>query len=695
MTLCIIRKAGVKAMSKLVIVESPSKSKTIEQYLGSDYTVESSKGHIRDLAISGPGGLGLDIENGFKPRYVVIDDKQDIVDKLKQAAEKSEAVFLATDPDREGEAISWHLQKVLELESQDIPTHRVIFHEVTRDAVKSAFEEPRKIDHNLVASQETRRILDRIIGFKLSKLLQNKIKSKSAGRVQSAALRMVVEREQEIEAFEPEEYWKITATFDAFEAQLAKLDGKKAKLPDETSAQSVLDRLDDTYRIAGVKKKKRRQSPFNAFTTSSLQQEASNRLNLGGQRTMMLAQSLYEGVDLKDETVGLITYMRTDSTRLSDTFVKRTQGYIKEHYGSSYIGYRRKSKKQKAAQDAHEAIRPTDINRTPEAMKPYLNKDEHRLYKLIYARALASLMKSAQFERTTFTLENNGAEFRASAQEMLFDGYLKVYGAYQDIETGVLPDKTEGDSIIPKSVDKSQHFTSPPPRFNEASLIKEMEEKGIGRPSTYSLIVSTLKKRRYVRVEKKRFFPTNQGRLTIEKLRQYFDDIVSVGYTAEMENILDDIANDGIDHQQVVADFYNEFMPLVEKANKEMEKLEPKLTGEKCPKCGRDMVYRESRYGTFEACSGFPKCKYIKPDENEPENKETGITCPKCKKGEIVLRKARRGKNKGKTFYACNNFPKCKNILRGKPTGEKCAQCDDLKVELDDGTVACNDKDCG
>ncbi len=680
-------------MDKLVIVESPSKSKTIKQYLGNDYEVLSSKGHIRDLAISGTGGLGLDIENNFKPRYTVLDDKQKTIDALKKAADKASAVFLATDPDREGEAISWHLKEVLELESDKKPTHRVIFNEVTKDAVQQAFENPRDIDLHLVSSQETRRILDRIIGFKLSKLLQSKIKSKSAGRVQSAALKMIVDREREIEAFTPEEYWKITAHFNEFDAELSKIKKRKPSLKNEEEADKLLKSLQDVFKVQSVKDKERRRAPKAPFTTSSLQQEASTRLNMSGQRTMMTAQKLYEGIDLKSETVGLITYMRTDSTRLSDSFIKPAKSHIRKEYGEDYVGRYRKSQTKEGAQDAHEAIRPTDIRNHPKKVKPYLKDDEYRLYKMIYARALAALMRPAVLKNTTMILKNADAEFKAKAQEMLFEGYLKVYGPYQSIETSNLPEFKEGDTLNAKKVEKSQHFTSPPARFTEARLIKEMEEKGIGRPSTYSQTVSTLKKRRYVTTKEKKFTPTEQGRLTIEKLEQYFARIISVDYTAQMEDVLDDIANEDIDHLEIIADFYNRFIPLVEKANKEMEKAAPKLTGEKCPKCGRDMVYRTSRYGTFEACSGFPDCKYIKNDKKKEPNK-TGLTCPKCKKGEIVEREAKRGRNKGKTFFACDNFPKCKNILRGKPTGDACKGCDDLMVELDDGSVVCNNKKC-
>ncbi len=679
---------------KLVIVESPSKSKTIEQYLGKDYKVLSSKGHIRDLAISGPGGLGLDIEDGFKPNYSILKDKQSIVNALKKETKHADSVYLATDPDREGEAISWHLEEVLGLKESDIPSRRVIFNEVTKDAVQSAFDHPRDIDFNLVSSQETRRILDRIIGFKLSKLLQNKIKSKSAGRVQSAALKILVDRELEIEAFNPEEYWKVTAHFPHFDAELSKVNSRKAKLGSESATDKVLDALSDTFTVDDLKKRERKRSPKQAFTTSTLQQEASNKLNMGGSRTMMVAQSLYEGINLGDETVGLITYMRTDATRMSQSFIKPAKGFIKKHYGDDYVGRVRPNQTKKNAQDAHEAIRPTSIKHHPDKVKSRLTRDEHRLYRMIYMRAVASLMAPAKIESTTLDLKNNHTMFRAKAQALVFDGYLKLYKDYEKVDVSELPDFNPGDTLKSDTIEKSQHFTSPPPRYTEARLIKEMEELGIGRPSTYSQTVATLKKRNYVSIDEKKFVPTDRGRLTIEKLQGFFSEIISVDYTAKMETVLDDIAKGDEDQNEVVESFYSTFIPLVEKANEKMEKIAPQYTGESCPKCGRPMVYRESRYGTFEACSGYPDCKYIKPDENRQEPEKTGITCPKCKKGEIVMRTAKRGRNKGNTFYACNNFPKCKNVLRGKPTGDKCEACDDLMVEMDDGSVVCNDKSC-
>ncbi len=684
---------GVDNMKNLVIVESPSKSKTIEQYLGKDYVVLSSKGHIRDLAISKAGGLGLDIENDFAPEYRILKEKKKTVESLKKAAKKASAIYLATDPDREGEAISWHLKEVLESVKSDEAFHRVIFNEVTKDAVLDAFKAYRDIDYNLVSSQETRRILDRIIGFKLSKLLQNKIKSKSAGRVQSAALKILVDKEREIDAFTSEEYWKIKAFFEGFEAELSKLNNRKPKLKNETEAQNVLDQLRETYSVDSIKKKSRKRAPKAPFTTSTLQQEASYKLNYTSQRTMIIAQKLYEGIELKDETVGLITYMRTDSTRMSKSFISPAQSFIESEYGNDYLGKYRSSRTKKNAQDAHEAIRPTNVKYHPDAISKYLSKDEYKLYKLIYARAIGSLMAPAIFETTSLKLANTNTIFSAKAQSLLFDGYLKVYGAYESNEASTLPDLKENAELTQKSIEKTQHFTQPPARYTEAKLIKEMEKLGIGRPSTYSQTVSTLKKRNYIKIEEKKFIPTDQGKLTIEKLEKFFDRIISVDYTAKMEGILDDIASNDADQTKVVKEFYDTFIPLVEKANEKMEKIAPKTTGEQCPKCGSPMVYRESRYGTFEACSAYPDCKYIKPQEGKKEPENTHVKCPKCKQGDIVKREAKRGKNKGNSFYACNNFPKCKNILKGRPTGEKCDDVDDLMVELDTGEIVCNSQE--
>lgn len=682
-------------MKKLVIVESPSKSKTIEQYLGSDYKVLSSKGHIRDLAISGVGGLGLDIEDNFTPKYDVIKEKKKVVSELKKAADQADELYLATDPDREGEAISWHLGEVLDAENKH--TKRVIFNEITKSAVLEAFESPRDIDLDLVSSQETRRIIDRIIGFKLSKLLQNKIKSKSAGRVQSATLKILVDKEIEIEAFVEEEYWKVKAIFKDFEADLAKYKGKNIVLNNEDETNLLLSKLAEEFEVKSVETKKRNRDTKLPFTTSSLQQEASTKLNFSSQKTMLLAQKLYEGIELESETTGLITYMRTDSTRISNTFSYPGIEYIKKTYGEEYAGRVKGAKKGINVQDAHEAIRPTSIYNTPEKIRRFLSKDELALYSLIYRRAIASLMKPAVISTTTIDLQSNDASFKASAQELVFDGYLKVYGNYESVPTSDLPPLKEGDKIKPLSIDKQQNFTKPPARFTEARLIKEMEDLGIGRPSTYSQTISTLKKRKYVSVKEKKFIPTEQGRLTIDKLNEFFSQIISVDYTARMEKVLDDISTGNEEQTNIVSSFYNAFIPMVDKANENMEKVAPKFTGEQCPKCGSEMVFRNSRYGTFEACSNYPSCKYIKQKETvKKEVVTTGVKCTKCGEGEIVERTAKSGKNKGKQFYACDNFPKCKNMLFYKPTGEHCPDCGQLLMVDNKGKTICQDtKNCG
>ena len=681
---------------KLVIVESPSKSKTIEQYLGEEYTVLSSKGHIRDLAISGAGGLGLDIENDFAPKYEIIKEKKKVVSDLIKAVKDSDEIFLATDPDREGEAISWHLKETLKIKDQ--PTKRVIFNEITKDAVVKAFDTPRDVDMDVVSSQETRRILDRIIGFKLSKLLQNKIKSKSAGRVQSATLKIIVDKEKEIDAFITEEYWKVKALFKEFDAELTKFKGKNIDLKNEEDTLALLSTLGEDFNVSNVEVKERKRETKLPFTTSSLQQEASNKLSFSSQKTMLIAQKLYEGIDLKDETVGLITYMRTDSVRLSDTFSYPALAYITEQYGKDYAGFVRKdTKKVKNVQDAHEAIRPTNIYHTPSSVKKYLSKDEFTLYSVIYNRAVASLMKPAIIRGTNVDLMNNDALFKANAQELVFDGYLKVYGAYEKVPASELPPMEIGNSLQAEEIEKTQNFTKPPARFSEARLIKEMEDLGIGRPSTYSQTIATLKKRKYVTIKEKKFTPTEQGILTISKLDEFFEQIVSVDYTARMESVLDEISMGQEDQTNIVSTFYKSFIPMVENANKNMEKIAPKFTGEVCPKCGSEMVFRNSRYGTFEACSNFPACKHIKQkDTVKKEVVSTGIKCTKCGEGEIVERQAKNGKNKGKIFYACNNFPKCKNMIFGKPTGEICPKCGSVLMEDANGGILCQDtKNCG
>lgn len=659
---------------KLVIVESPSKSKTIEKYLGSDYVVTSSKGHVRDLATSGKEGLGIDVENNFQPKYVINKDKKEVVKELKQLVKKADDVYLATDPDREGEAISWHLAQVLNVDMDK--ENRVVFNEVTKDAVVDALNHPRKIDQNLVKSQETRRVLDRIIGFKLSKLLQKKIKSKSAGRVQSVALRLIVEREREIEAFVPEEYWKVKAEFEKdqieFTAELAKYRNKKIEIKNEEQANEVYSALNKEFEVGSVKKTTKKRESKPPFITSTLQQEASSKLGFKARKTMMIAQKLYEGIALEDETVGLITYMRTDSTRLSDVFVSSAKDYIEEKYGKDYLGRVKTSKKKENVQDAHEGIRPTSALRTPESIKKYLSKDELKLYSLIYARAMASIMAPAKFDATSVVLLNNGYEFKTSGSVIKFDGYLRVYGDYEKQTNEILPELKDKEMLESKKIEKTQHFTKPPARYSEARLIREMEELGIGRPSTYALIIDTIQTRGYVELVDRAFKPTESGILTSDRLTQYFDDIINVEYTAKMEHELDDIAEGEDDYVHALSTFLDKFQPLLDEAYDKMEVIAPKKTGEKCPECGHDLVERKGRFGTFVACENYPECKYIKKDPVKLEY--TGEECPKCG-GKMVFKNGRFGR-----FEACSNYPECKYIKNSKKkepvmTDEVCPNC--------------------
>ena len=671
-------------MSELVIVESPAKSKTIEKYLGSNYHVVSSKGHIRDLATTGKYGLGIDIEDGFKPNYVPIKGKKKDIAALKKLASSSDKVILATDPDREGEAISWHLYDELGLDEKK--SERVVFNEITKDVVIDAINHPRKIDMDLVKSQETRRMLDRIIGFRLSKLMQRKTGGKSAGRVQSVALKLIVDREREILAFVPEEYWTIEADFKSFKASLEKYHGKKVEIKNEIEADEILNKLSLSFKIDSVEEKEKLKKPKDPFRTSTLQQMAANRLNFSSSKTMQIAQKLYEGMNIGSETVGLITYMRTDSTRLSDVFVEDTKNYIKGKYGAQYVGSVKQAKEPKGAQDAHEAIRPTSIMRTPESIKEYLSNDEYKLYRLIYIRSLAYLMSSAKTLATTVNLENNGYMFKATGSVLKFDGYLKVYQEYEDNEDVILPDfkNYNSDVVIADKIEKFQHFTKPAPRYTEASLIKEMESLGIGRPSTYATIMKTILDRGYVKLEDKKFFLTDIGFETTDKLQEFFSNIVNVEYTANMETELDEIADHKINNVEVLQKFYDEFSPLVDKAFKEMEKKEPEKTGEVCPECGSDLVVRKGKYGEFVACSNYPTCKYIKKDVKEVKS---FAKCPKCGH-DIIERKTK----KGKVFYGCSNFPKCQYATWYEPTGETCPNCQNLLV-MKNKNVLC--EECG
>ena len=558
-------------MSKnLVIVESPSKSKTIEKYLGSDYKVVSSKGHIRDLSTTGKFGLGVDIDNDFKANYIPIPGKQKVISDLKKNVKESSMVYLATDPDREGEAISWHLKEALDI--KDNAYERVLFHEITKDKVLEAFKSPRKIDIDLVKSQETRRILDRIIGFRLSKLMRSKTGGKSAGRVQSVALKLIVDREREIEAFVSEEYWTVTSVFKDFEAVLFNYKDEEIKLTNESDTDKVINNLGDEFVVNSIEQKEKNKKARPPFITSTLQQDASNKLNFPAKKTMSLAQKLYEGIDIGSETVGLITYMRTDSIRLSDQFIKEGYKFINDTYGKEYVGYVKVSKKKDNVQDAHEAIRPTSIFRTPKKMKEYLTSDEYKLYELIYCRALASLMADAKVNATTIILRNNDYDFKATGQVLIFDGYLKVYKEFESSEDKVLPDLKNKDVLNAKSIEKEQHFTQPPARYTEAKLIKEMEDLGIGRPSTYATVIDTIKEREYVKLVEKKFVPTEMGIETTDKLQEFFSGIINVEYTANMEKDLDEIAEEKEDNIKVLHEFYDSFEPLVKKAFGEMER---------------------------------------------------------------------------------------------------------------------------
>ncbi|HAB67526.1 MAG TPA: type I DNA topoisomerase [Firmicutes bacterium] len=668
-------------MKKLVIVESPSKSKTIEKYLGNDFKVVASMGHIRDLATTGKFGLGVDVDNDFLPSYIPMKGKKKVITDLKKLTKEAEQVYLATDPDREGEAISWHLKEALGIKKN---YERVTFNEITKDVILSAFENPRDIDMDLVKSQETRRILDRIIGFRLSKLMQSKTGGKSAGRVQSVALKLIVDREREIEAFIPEEYWSITALFGEMKAELEKYKNKKIELHNEEETDKVINSLGKEYHITDIECKEKNKKGVMPFKTSTLQQTAVNRLNFPSSKTMRIAQKLYEGIDIGSETVGLITYMRTDSERLSPVFVNEAFKYIKETYGDKYVGAVKQQKKNENMQDAHEGIRVTSAYRTPESLKKYLSADEYKLYSLIYARSLACLMADAKVKATAVTLLNNDYLFKATGSVLIFDGYLKVYGMYESSEDVILPDLTGITVLEADEVLKEQHFTKPAPRYTESSLIKELEKLGIGRPSTYATIMETIKARDYVIVEDKKFVPTKIGIETTDKLQEGFSDIINVEYTANMENDLDEIAEAKINNVKVLRDFYDKFEPLVEDAFKTMEKKEAEQTGESCPECGNPLVIRTGRYGEFVACSNYPECKYIKKEEVPVIDI---CNCPNCN-GKIVEKKSR----KGKIFYGCNNYPKCKTAYWYKPIDKMCPECGSMLLDKGKKIICSNDE---
>ena len=692
-----------RCFMKLLIVESPAKCKTIGNYLGEEYLVESSIGHIRDLKIKGKGGFGVDIENNFQPEYSILKDKGEIVEKLKSVANLAEHIYLATDPDREGEAISWHLSEVLE--QPDEKVSRIVFNEITKNAILKAIQNDRDIDMDLVHSQESRRILDRIIGFRLSSLLQQKIGSKSAGRVQSVALKLVVDREKEIEAFDKVEYWDLAAilnkeiagnTYTLRAKFFGRKDEKMTLSSEEETNQVIATLKEDEYKIIDINKKERNRASRPPFITSTLQQDAGAKFNYNAKRVMGIAQKLYEGVELGKERVGLITYMRTDSIRLSDEFVSSAKKYITEKYGEKYYKGTKKAPKGKNIQDAHEAIRPTNIARTPESVKKYLAADEYKIYSLIYNRAIASLMSDAILEDTKVDIENQGYIFNLTGEITLFDGFLTIYeeSSLVDEEENLdhLPELSVGEYLPFQEISKEQKFTSPPYRYTEARLIRKMEELGIGRPSTYALTMETLRARAYVAMEKKTFVPTAQGRLTTEQLELFFSSIINVKYTADMENTLDKIAEGNAIWYEELRKFYDVFAPLIENARDNMVKIYPKITDEFCPECGLPLFIRRGPFGEFTACSGYPHCRYIKKAPKK-EVVTTGVVCPICGEGEVVERTSARGRSKGALFYACSRFPKCKATFSGIPTGEKCEVCGAPMIQVGE-IIRCNSERC-
>ena len=662
---------------KLVIVESPTKCTTIKRYLGKNYIVVASLGHIRDLARSGKGGLGVDIENDFKPTYKISSGKYAVVKNLKEQAKRCDEVILATDPDREGEAIAWHLTQVLGLDVKT--TKRLEFHEITRDSINHAINNPRTIDMNLVSSQETRRIIDRIIGFKLSTLLYNKIHSRSAGRVQSATLKIIADHEKEIENFVIEEYHKINVTA-SFNGQTYAINIKRNKPVSTTEeALEILNNIPENLEVIDVKKEVKKREAKAPFTTSTLQQAAYNKYKFKTEETQSIAHKLYEGIDLGGEHVGLISYMRTDSTRLSPTYINRAKNYIIEAFGEEYVGNKTKFKEGKMAQDAHEAIRPTGNHRTPDSIKQYLTRNQYLLYKLVYERTLASLMAPKKEEITTVTIKGNDIIFTLEGVRILFDGYERL-SKEENSNKIMLPEIKNGDIFKVESKSEEQKFTQPPAHYSEAKIVNIMESVGIGRPSTYASTISTLSKRKYVTDADGVLKITDQGDKTSHVLDKYFPDIVNAKYTAQMDEKLDNIQAGSSSIVKMLNDFYNSFIKEFDKASKLMYKDEEEKTGENCPECGSPLIYKDGKFGRFICCSNYPKCNYIKKEPKEVVY--TGENCPVCGKPLVE-----RTYNKDKKFVACSGYPKC-NYIKPDPNkpakqekqpaklvGRKCPKC--------------------
>ena len=663
----------------LVIVESPTKAKTIERYLGKNFKVVASKGHLRDLPKS---KMGVDIEHNYEPHYISIRGKGDLIKSLKKEAAKADAVYLASDPDREGEAISWHLAHLLGLDL-NAPI-RVEFNEITKDAIKEAFKNPRKIDMDLVDAQQARRILDRLVGYTLSPILWKKVKKGlSAGRVQSIAVKLIIDRENEIKAFVPEEYWTLEGQFKkekkAFTANYYGTSAEKANLEKEKTVKAVMSEISEKkpFTVTKVTKKERKRNPAAPFTTSSLQQDASNRLNFRTRKTMMVAQQLYEGVSLgRSGSVGLITYMRTDSTRISATAQNEASEFIEKEFGKEYcLTSKRAVKNADGAQDAHEAIRPSSVLRTPDSIASYLTKDQLKLYTLIWSRFVASQMTAAVYDTVQVDLEQNNHVFKANGSTIKFAGYQKVYQDNTEAKKGnVLPEMQVGDEVQLAKLNPEQHFTQPPARYSEATLIKTLEEIGVGRPSTYAPTIETIQKRYYVKLVSKRFEPTELGYVVHQIIEQYFPNIVDTHFTASMEDNLDLVEEGKEEWVQVIDKFYQPFKVEVDKAEVEIEKVQIKdePAGFNCEKCGHPMVIKLGRFGKFYACSNFPECHHT-----QAIVKDIGITCPTCGKGKVIERKSK----KNRLFYGCDRYPECEFVSWDKPIGRNCPKCDHYLVE--------------
>ena len=679
----------------LVIVESPAKAKTIEKFLGkSHYTVKASVGHVRDLPKS---KLGVDIENNFEPQYINIRGKGDVIKELKKEAKKAKKVYLATDPDREGEAISWHLAHILNLEETD--NCRIEFHEITKDAIKKAIKNPRNIDLSLVDAQQARRVLDRLLGYQISPILWQKVrKGLSAGRVQSVTTKLICDREKEIKAFIPVEYWTIdldskTSNNEDISLKFYGKNNKKIDIENESKVNEILSNIEGkNLEVVSIESKTRKKSAPKPFTTSMLQQEAANKLSFTTKKTMIIAQELYEGIDIEGEgTVGLISYIRTDSKRISDEAREKSKIYIIDNLGENYYKNntnKNENKEGKKVQDAHEAIRPTSIDRTPDSIKDSLSKDQYKLYNLIWRRLVASQMEDSIFDILNVECNIGDYTFKATGSKLKFDGYTKIYN-FTDREDKILPNISEGDVLKIDNISKNQHFTQPPARFTEASLVKTLEELGIGRPSTYAPTITTILNREYVEKKGTSLCPTELGIIVTDILENNFTKFMDIDFTAQMENQLDEIEEGHIRWKSVVSKSYEPLKEAIEIAKENIEKVNmDEETDEICENCGENMVIKYGRFGKFMACKNYPECKTTKPLINK-----IGVTCPKCNKGDIILRKSK----KGKMFYGCSNYPECDFVSWSKPTGDICDKCGSYMIEKITKTetkIICSDKEC-